>query len=151
MKGVEFDFVVTDSLKALALYEKIFEVERIEVTDFPAGQNEAVFSIYGVRFHMLDENPEFQMVAPKPGDPKPFWFNVMVPDIGEVHQKAMDAGCTEIQPVTKMEAYGVSNSVFTDAFGYMWMLHELHEVVSFEDRVKMHEQGMGNEEKGATE
>lgn len=151
MKGVEFDFVVTDSLKALALYEKIFEVERIEVTDFPVGQNEAVFSIYGARFHMLDENPEFQMIAPKPGDPKPFWFNVMVPDIGKVHQSAMDAGCTEIQPVTKMEDYGVSNSVFTDAFGYMWMLHEMHEVVSFEDRVKMHEQGTEKEEKGKTE
>lgn len=141
MTGVEFDFVVTDSLKALALYEQIFEVQRIEVTEFPTGQNEAVFSIYGVRFHMLDENPEFQMAAPKPGDPKPFWINVMVPDIGSVYQSAMNAGCAEVQPVTKMEAYGVSNAVFADPFGYMWMLHELHEVVSFEDRVKMHEAG----------
>lgn len=27
--GVEFDFVVPDSLKALELYEKIFELERV--------------------------------------------------------------------------------------------------------------------------
>ena len=33
MTGVEIDMVVTDSLKALELYEKIFEVKRIEVTD----------------------------------------------------------------------------------------------------------------------
>lgn len=48
--GVEFDFVVKDSLQALALYESIFEVERLEVTDLPVGQNEAVFTIYGTRF-----------------------------------------------------------------------------------------------------
>ena len=33
MTGVEIDMVVTDSLKALELYEKIYEVERVEVTD----------------------------------------------------------------------------------------------------------------------
>lgn len=43
MTGVEIDFIVTDSLAALDLYERIFEVERIEVTSFPKGQNEAVF------------------------------------------------------------------------------------------------------------
>ncbi len=68
-RGVCF---VTDSLKALELYEKIFEVERIEVTDFPKGENKVVFSLYGVRFHMLDENLQFQMIAPKPSDPKTY-------------------------------------------------------------------------------
>ena len=59
MTGVEIDMVVEDSLSALELYEKIFDVERVEVTTFPKGQNEAVFTLYGVRFHMLDENPDF--------------------------------------------------------------------------------------------
>ena len=85
MTGVEIDFVVTDSLQALALYETIFEVERVEVTSFPKGQNEAVFTIYGVRFLMLDKNPEFQLVAPKPGAPQSMWLNVLVPDIQRVH------------------------------------------------------------------
>lgn len=139
MTGVEIDFVVTDSLAALALYENIFPVERVEVTSLPKGQNEAVFTIYGVRFHMLDENPEFQLMAPKLDAPKSMWLNVMVPDIHAVHKNAMDAGCTEIQPVTEMRDYGVSNSVFADPFGYIWMLHQIHRVVSFEDRVKMWE------------
>ena len=60
MTGVEIDMVVTDSLKALELYEKIFEIERVEVSDFPKGENEVVFTLYGVRFHLLDENPNFQ-------------------------------------------------------------------------------------------
>ena len=139
MTGVEIDFVVTDSLAALALYEKIFEVTRVEVTSFPAGQNEAVFTVYGVRFHMLDENPEFQLIAPKPDAPQSMWLNVLVPDINAVHQKAMNAGCFEIQPVTELSDFGVSNSVFKDTFGYVWMLHQIHKEVSFEDRVKMWE------------
>ena len=66
--GVEVNFVVQDSIKALALYESIFEVRRVEVTEYPRGNNEAVFTIYGTRFHMLDENPQFMLIAPKLGE-----------------------------------------------------------------------------------
>ncbi|QPR66633.1 VOC family protein [Lysinibacillus macroides] len=137
MVGVEIDMVVTDSLKALALYEKIFDIERVEVTDFPVGKNEVVFKLYDVRFHMLDENPEYQMIAPKPDDPKPIWFNILVPNIAETYEKAINAGCKEVQPVTKMPDFGISNAMFSDEFGYLWMLHELHRVVSFEERVQI--------------
>ncbi len=140
MVGVEIDLVVTDSLKALEFYEKIFEIERVEVTDFPKGQNEVVFTLYGVRFHMLDENPEFQLKAPSAGDPKPIWFNILVPDIKATFAKAMEAGCTTVQPLTEMPDYGVSNAIFSDAFGHLWMLHQIHKVVSFEERVKLFEQ-----------
>ena len=137
MEAVEFDFVVKDCLKALDLYEKIFTVERVEVTDFKTGSNEAVFTIFGTRFHMLDENPEYQLVAPKEGAPQSFWFNVMVNDINETYTKAMEQGCTEIQGVTKMESMGISNGMFLDPFGYVWMLHEIHEEVSFEKRIEI--------------
>jgi len=137
--GVEIDMVVTDSLKALALYEKIFEIVPIEVTDFPTGENEEVFTLFGTRFHMLDENPEFQLIAPKPGDPKPTWFNIMLPDIASTFSKAISAGCIEVQPVTEMAAYGVSNAIFSDPFGYLWMLHQVHKEVSFEERKKLWE------------
>ncbi len=55
--GAEINMVVEDSLRALELYEQIFEIERVEVSNFPKGQNEVVFNLYGLRFHMLDENP----------------------------------------------------------------------------------------------
>lgn len=135
--GVEFDFVVKNSLEALKLYEGIFDVERIEVTNFPAGQNEVVFSIFGTRFHMLDENPEFHLIAPNSESPQSFWFNIAVPDIKAVHNKAISSGCTEIQAVTEMPDFGISNSIFSDPFGYVWMLHQIHRVVSFEERISM--------------
>lgn len=140
MIGTEIDFVVQDSLKALELYEKIFDIERIEVTDFPKGENEVVFSLYDVRFHMLDENPEFQMIAPKPGEPKPIWFNIMVPDIEKTFEKAVKEGCTQVQPVTEMKEMGVSNAIVVDPFGYLWMLHQVHKVVSFEERKRIWEE-----------
>lgn len=136
MKGVEIDFIVKDSLLALKQYEQIFSVRPIEATDFPKGQNEVVFEIDGTRFHMLDENPDFQMFAPVKNQAMPIWFNVVVPEIKAVHEAALLAGCREIQAVTVMKDCGVSNSMFTDSFGYLWMLHQIHQKVSFEDRVK---------------
>ncbi|GAB6085060.1 VOC family protein [Alkaliphilus crotonatoxidans] len=143
MVGVEIDMVVTDSLKALELYEKVFDIERIEVTDFPKGENEVIFTLYGVRFHMLDENPKFYLKAPTQQEPKSIWFNILVPNIKETFTKAINAGCLEVQAVTEMPDYGVSNAIFTDPFGYQWMLHQIHKEVSFEERQQLWEEKRG--------
>jgi len=146
MVGVEIDMIVSDSLKALELYEKIFEIERIEVTDFPKGENEVVFSLYGSRFHMLDENPTFALKAPNPeNEPQTIWYNIMVPDINDTFSKAMTEGCTEIQAVTEMPEMGASIAIFFDPFGYQWMLHQIHEEVSFEERMRIFEEKRENE------
>lgn len=137
MKRIEIDFVVSDSLAALKLYEELFDVERIEVSNLPKGQNEVVFSIDDTCFHMLDENKEFHLYAPKEGDPVTMWMNVIVEDIEETYEKAIEAGCIEIQPVVVLSGYGVSNASFMDPFGYHWMLHQVHEVVSHEERLKL--------------
>jgi uncharacterized glyoxalase superfamily protein PhnB len=142
MVGVELDMVVKDSLKALEEYEIIFEIERVEVTDFPQGQNEVIFSLYNVHFHLLDENPEFHLNAPTPEDPKTSWVNVTVPDIKKTYQQALNAGCAEVQPVTEIPEMGISNAIFMDSFGYVWMLHEVHREVSKEERMKIMEDMM---------
>jgi len=135
--GVEFDMVVHDSLKAVEFYEKIFEIERVEVTNFPKGENEVVFTLYGTRVHMLDENPKFNLVAPNPEDTKSFWFNIMVEDIKKTYDKAIKAGCKEIQPLTELPDFGVSNAIFMDPFGYVWMLHQVFKKVSLEEREEL--------------
>lgn len=143
MVGVEIDMVVDDSLKALELYQKIFQIEPVEVTNFPKGQNEVVFTLYGVRFHLLDENLEFGLRAPSVETPNSMWFNILVPDIKEVYSKAMEAGCTSLQEIVEMPEFGGSNAVFSDGLGYEWMLHQIDKVVSFEDRIKLFEDKMG--------
>ncbi len=57
--ATEIDFIVSDSLKALALYKEIFEVHVVEATKYPIGRNQVVFNLYDTRFHMLDANEEF--------------------------------------------------------------------------------------------
>lgn len=135
MNGVELDFIVKDTLKALETYQTIFDLEVIEATSFPTGSNEVVFTLYGTRFHMLDENLEFGMLAPTEGQNLPIWFNVVVPNIQTVWDKAMAAGCKEIMPLTRMDEMGITHAMFLDHDGYTWMLHEIHHEVSFEERV----------------
>jgi len=137
MTGVEIDFVVPDCIAALALYERIFEVEHRNATALEKGSNEATFAMYGSLFHILDENPDYMLFAPKEGQPQSMWLNVTVSDITACYAKAIAAGCMEIQPVTLIEAMGLSNALFKDPFGYVWMLHQIHREVSFEDRVKI--------------
>jgi PhnB protein len=140
------NMVVKDSLEALALYEKIFDVKRIEVNDFVKGQNEVVFSIYEMRIHMLDENPEFQMYAPDKEKSLPIWFNVIVPDIAETYQKAIDAGCTSIQPVTEMPEMGIAMAMVLDPFGYAWMIHQIKKEISREERLEILEKEFDRKE-----
>ncbi|WP_138417336.1 VOC family protein [Aquibacillus sediminis] len=144
MVGVEIDMVVKDSLKALELYENIFDTERVEVSNLPHGENEAVFTLYDVRFHLLDENPAFHLIAPTIDDPKTSWVNVTVPDIKGTYTKAMEVGCTEVQAVTEIPDYGVTNAIFMDPFGYIWMLHQVHKEVSHEERIKLWEEKKKN-------
>lgn len=139
MVGVEIDMVVSDSLKALELYKKIFEIEIVEATNLPKGENEVVFTLYRVRFHMLDESPQFGLIAPTQDDHKPIWFNIIVPDIKETYSKALNEGCKVIQPLTELPDYGVANAIFSDDFSYIWMLHQVYKEVIFEERVELWE------------
>lgn len=141
--GVEIDFVVSDSLAALKQYEQVFDLKRIEVTNLSKGQNEVIFEIYGTRFHLLDENPEHHLVAPKEGQPVTMWLNVTVPDIKRTFEAAVRAGCEVVQEVVELPNHGVSNASFIDSDGYHWMLHQVHRVVGLEERIQL----WGNQEK----
>lgn len=137
--GVEFDFVIKDSLQALEIYQQIFDLEEVVATNFPRGENEVIFTLYGLHFHMLDENPKFHLHAPDPDATISSWINVTVPNIKETYEKALELGCTEIQPITKIDAMGISNAIFKDPFGYIWMLHQIHREVSKEEMMEFWE------------
>ncbi len=145
MTGIEIDFVVSDSLSALDLYNQIFGVEVIEKTALQNGVNEAIFSIYGTRFHMLDENPDHGLHAPKPGSLNPVWFNVFVDDIEATFSKAIAAGCAQAQAVTEVPGMGVKNALFVDPYGYLWMMHEITRMITFEERNQFLEEQMKGE------
>lgn len=138
--GVEINMVVENSLKALELYEKTFEIKRIEVSDFPKGENEVIFSLYGVHFHMLDKNPKFGLEAPKKDKSNTISYNVSIPDIKETFEKVINEGCKELQEITEIQDFGVSNAIFRDPFGYIWLIHQVHKEVSYEERTRLWEE-----------
>lgn len=144
MTGVEIDMIVPDSLKAFELYKSIFQAKAIEVSHFAKGSNEAVLSIYGTRFHLMDANEAYGLKAPEPGQYIPLWINLLVEDIAACFDRALAGGCTPIQTVTRLEAFGVSNAILADPFGYQWMLHQLHHEVSYEERVRILEEDFGS-------
>lgn len=142
IKGTEIDFVVKNSLKALELYKEIFDIDVVEATEYPEGSNEAVFTLYNTRFHMLDANPDYGLKAPDKEHPNTIWFNISVEDIEKTHQAALENGCTEIQTITEMMDGAVRNSLFVDPYGYMWMLHQIYKNLSFEERIAILEEDM---------
>jgi uncharacterized glyoxalase superfamily protein PhnB len=145
MTGVEIDFCVHDVLKAFELYKKVFGAEAVEKTAFDRGMNECVFTIFGSRFHMLDESPENGLNAPKAGGSSSIWFNILVEAIQPVYDKALELGFTVIMPLQNMPDYGAQNAMVQDPFGIVWMLHQIDRIVSFEDRVKLAENAMKSE------
>lgn len=54
--------------------------------------------------------------------------------------KGHKSGCREIQPVTEIPDFGVSNAIFADPFGYQWMLHQIHREVTFEEHIRLWEE-----------
>lgn len=136
MLGVEINLVVPNVHAAYAFYQKVFATELVESTDLETGLNELVFTLYGTRFHLLDENPEYQLLAPQPGQSQAMWCNVLVEDIKRSLETALELGATEIQPLMEIEAMGVSLASFQDPFGQVWLLHQMHRELSFEDRMQ---------------
>lgn len=135
MVGVEIDLVVGDSIRSLAFYNEVFGIETVEISNFDKGLNEAIFTLYGTRFHLLDENPEYQLLAPRAGDNTPIWINVVVNDIKKTLKKALDNGGVEVHELVEMPEMGISNAVFKDPSGHLWMLHEITRPVSQEERM----------------
>lgn len=130
--GVEIDMVVENSLKAFNTYEKVFDAEKIESTDYEKGLNEVIFTIAQNRFHLIDENKEYDLVAPTKDTPTTQWFNIITEDIEETYNKAKEEKFKIIQPITEIKEIGAKNTILTDPYGYQWMIHQITEKVSYE-------------------
>lgn len=127
LQAVEVDFIVNNVKQTKAIYEAVFGLEVIEETNFPVGSNELVFNLAGTRFHLLDANPDYGMMAPEAEEDFPFWFTVSTPDIQAVWNKAMTVGCSEMVHPTQTTDSGSKTAMFRDLDGYVWMLQEFAE------------------------
>jgi uncharacterized glyoxalase superfamily protein PhnB len=129
LTGLEVCFCVPDTLAAIDLYGSVFGAETIEKTALAKGLNEAVFTVLGSRFHILDENPEADLHAPKEGQTVSIWFNMVVGDIKEVYDKALASDFSAIMGITVMENRGLRTAMVKDPFGHIWQLHQIDKAV----------------------
>jgi uncharacterized glyoxalase superfamily protein PhnB len=129
LTGLEVCFCVPDALLAIDLYGRVFGAETIEKTALAKGLNEAVFTILGSRFHILDENPQAGLHAQKEGQSVSIWFNMAAGNIKEVYDKALAAGFSAIMEITVMENRGTRTAMVKDPFGYVWQLHQIDRAV----------------------
>lgn len=136
----EVNFVVKNALTSLDFYQKVFEVEEVEVGDFILGQNEVAIRVDNLYFRILDENPDFQMFAPTEESSVHSWFNIIVSDIEYSYAQAVAEGAKEIQAVKELPEMGIKNAVFKDPFGYVWLLHEVVQEIDYDTRVQILEQ-----------
>jgi uncharacterized glyoxalase superfamily protein PhnB len=129
MTSVEIDFVVPDVLAAFDAYSKVFGAEALEKSSLEKGLNEVVFTVFGTRFHMLDENPDAFLVAPKEGQGGFMWFNLVVDDIKDVFEKASAAGFSTILEIQEVQMLslpaGSKTAMQKDPWGYIWQLHQI--------------------------
>lgn len=140
----ELILIVENVNIAVDHYTKLFKQTKIiEITSYELGLNEAVINVAGMQLHLMEENPEHGLHTYKGTEPLPFTINVTVDDIELINKVAIELGLEFIMKLTHMEKFGVSNLIFIDNFGYSWMIHQVHEAKSFEERTQAIEEDMG--------
>ncbi len=84
---------------------------------------------------LADEHPDFGALGPKTVGGTPVTIHVYVEDVDAVFRAALDAGATELRPVTD-EFYGDRLGQFEDPFGHHWSIATHVEDVSPEEMGK---------------
>ncbi|MDR1399027.1 MAG: hypothetical protein LBJ41_03800 [Treponema sp.] len=82
--SVERAIVFEHCLEAFSLYEHVFDADKREASSGEKGSNEGVYTILDMQFYVLDEHPEYGLLALKKEDTKPMWYNLMVNDMNTV-------------------------------------------------------------------
>ena len=68
---------------------------------------------------LADESPDWGALGPRTVGGTPVTVHVYVEDVDDVFAKAVDAGATEVQPVTD-QFYGDRSGQFEDPWGHRW-------------------------------
>ncbi len=86
--------------------------------------NEAIIKIGGVEIRILNKNKEYGLIAPTSETVSSMWINLIVDDINEVCDKAVNLNCNIISPVTEFKEMNAINAVFSDKYNYTWVINQ---------------------------
>jgi PhnB protein len=112
---------VKDAAAAIDFYRAAFDaVEQSRVTA-PTGHVVAELAIDGLRFFVVDENPEAFNLSPKSLDGTTVRMNLIVDDPDAAAAQAVAAGASEVFPVGD-QPYGLRQGRVADPDGHHWLI-----------------------------
>jgi PhnB protein len=112
---------VKDAVAAVDFYRDAFNAVEQSRFTAPAGHVVAEMAIDGLRFFVVDENPEAFNLSPKALDGTTVRINLIVDDPDATAARAIDAGATEIFPVAD-QPYGFRQGRVADPDGHHWLI-----------------------------
>lgn len=112
---------VKNAAAAIEFYREAFGA--VEETRFkaPTGHVVAEMAIDGLRFFLVDENPDAFNLSPKSLEGTTVRLNLMVDDPDATAAQAVRAGAREIFPVAD-QPYGLRQGRVADPDGHHWLI-----------------------------
>jgi PhnB protein len=112
---------VENAIAAIDFYRDAFDaVEQARFTA-PSGHVVAELAIDGLRFFVVDENPDAFNLSPRSLEGTTVRLNLIVDDPDAAAARAIDAGATEIFPVAD-QPYGLRQGRLADPDGHHWLI-----------------------------
>ena len=114
--------IVKGAVDALAFYQKALNAEVKMVLNTPDGGVAHAELMVGNSYFMLsEEHAEMGMLSPETVGGNPVNLMLYVENVDDAFSRAIDAGCTEIRPVSD-QFYGDRSGTLKDPFGHTWTL-----------------------------
>jgi PhnB protein len=113
--------IVAGAAEAIDFYESVLGAaqrgERMTTPDGKVGHAE--LTLGDSLIMIADESHDWGAIGPVKGQATGVTIHVYVEDVDKAFAKAIDAGATEIQPVTD-QFYGDRSGQFEDPWGHRW-------------------------------
>jgi PhnB protein len=112
---------VKDAEAAIRFYADAFAATEETRSVTPTGQVIAELAIDGLRFYVVDENPEAFNVSPTALGGTTVRMNLVVDDPDATAEQALRAGATEVFPIGD-QPYGMRQGRIADPDGHHWLV-----------------------------
>ena len=128
--SVNAALVVKDGRKALEFYKQAFGATMGTCMTVPGSDAilHAEIRIGNSTIMIGEENPQMDLKSAESLGGSPVSLYIYVDDVDATFQRAVDSGCTEIQPVADM-FWGDRYGQVADPFGYKWGISTFKEAV----------------------
>jgi PhnB protein len=112
---------VENAVAAIDFYRDAFDAVEQRRFTAPTGHVVAELAIDGLRFFVVDENPEAFNLSPTSLDGTTVRINLIVEDPEATAARAVRAGASEIFPVAD-QPYGFRQGRVADPYGHHWLI-----------------------------